>query len=119
MIKCFHFQFIVGIVYAYSIGPYVSYLTFQYLCLVIPVIFVVAFAFIPDSPHYYMSQRNRQKANASLAYLRGKSSESVKQELDEIEASVKEVMSRRANVLDIFKGRANIIGKDFVNLALG
>jgi Sugar (and other) transporter len=41
---------VAGILYVYCIGPYVSFLTFQYLCLVVPIVFIVTFYFMPDSP---------------------------------------------------------------------
>lgn len=101
----------VGILYAYTIGPFVSYIMFQYLCLLIPVIFIVTFILMPDTPHYYLSKGSRQRAINSLRYLRGKSAEGVAEELDEIQASVLESMSHRAVFTDVFKGRANLIGK--------
>lgn len=85
---------------------------FQYLCLLIPVIFFVTFILMPDTPHYYLSKGSRQRAINSLRYLRGKSAEGVAEELDEIQASVLESMSHRAVFTDVFKGRANLIGKE-------
>lgn len=113
---CFHsifklFFLSVGILYAYCIGPYVSYVMFQWLCLVIPVIFVVTFAFIPDSPHYYVSKGLRHKAIKSLKFLRHKSSDDVSEELEEIETSVAQSLSHRATIFDVFRGRANLTGK--------
>lgn len=84
---------------------------FQWLCLVIPVIFVVTFAFIPDSPHYYVSKGLRHKAIKSLKFLRHKSSDDVSEELEEIETSVAQSLSHRATIFDVFRGRANLTGK--------
>lgn len=69
---------------------------------------------MPDTPHYYLSKGSRQRAINSLKYLRGKSADSVMEELNEIQASVTESMSHRAGFADVFKGRANLIGKFFL-----
>lgn len=105
------FPFAVGILYAYCVGPFVSYIVFQCMCLIIPVIFIVVFAFMPDTPHYYLSKGLRHKAMKSLKFLREKNSEGVVAEIEEIQSSIIESMSHRRSVLDVFKGRANLIGK--------
>lgn len=106
------FIFSVGILYAYCIGPYVSYILFQVLCLIIPIVFIVLFAFMPDSPHYHISNGNRHQATKALKFLRGKNADGVKEELDEIQESVVEAMSHRAGVFEVFKGKANFLGEE-------
>lgn len=68
---------------------------------------------MPDTPHYYLSKGSRERATNSLRYLRGKSAEGVAEELAEIQASVTESMNHRAVFSDVFKGRANLIGKSY------
>lgn len=41
---------VLGILFVYCIGPYVSFLTFQYACLVVPIVFIATFYFMPDTP---------------------------------------------------------------------
>jgi Sugar (and other) transporter len=102
--------FIVGILYAYSIGPFVSYFTFQVFCLVIPVIFIAVFIFMPDSPHYHIIKKNHIKAKSALIYLRSYSHD-ITSELDQIENDVVESMTHPSGFLNVFKSRANLIGK--------
>lgn len=66
---------------------------------------------MPDTPHFHISKGDRLKATESLQYLRGMGADGVSVELDEIQESVVESMSHRAGFIDIFKGRANIIGE--------
>lgn len=101
----------VGVLYAYCIGPYVSYTLFQVLCLIIPIVFIMLFAFMPDTPHFHISSGNRHQATQALKFLRGKNADGVKDELNEIQESVVEAMSHRAGILDVFKGKANVLGE--------
>lgn len=71
---------------------------------------MVTFAFMPDTPHYYVAKGLRHEAIKSLKYLREKSDDDVSEELREIEESVVESMSHRAGITDVFRGRANLIG---------
>ncbi|CRL00581.1 CLUMA_CG013841, isoform A [Clunio marinus] len=101
---------VVGILYVYSIGPYVGYIAFQFFCLIIPIVFVVTFYFMPDSPHFYISKGRKEDALNSLKFLRGKSSEGVQEEIDSIQESVEKSMKN--------KGSKNINEKITKNLAL-
>lgn len=98
---------VMGILYVYCVGPYVSFQSYQCYCLIIPIAFVITFFFMPDSPHYYIQKGQEENAVKSLKFLRGKSSEGVQQELDEIRATVEESMKNKANVGDVFSNQAN------------
>ena len=98
---------VAGILFVYCIGPFVSFVKFQYACLAIPIFFVATFYFMPDSPHFYISKGRKADAIKSLKYLRGKSSEGVQEEMDQIEASVQEAMKNKGTVADIFKSKGN------------
>lgn len=102
---------VIGILFVYVVGPYVPYLTFQYMCLCIPIIFIVLFYFMPDSPHFYIAKGRKAEAAKSLKYLRGKSAEGIQEELDQIEASVEESMKQKGTVADIFNNKGNVKGR--------
>lgn len=70
--------------------------------------------FMPDTPHYFVTKGDRTKAIESLRYLRMKSGDDVKDELLEIQASVDESLSHKAGFFDMFRGRANVMGKQMV-----
>ncbi|KAL7041415.1 hypothetical protein ACKWTF_000763 [Chironomus riparius] len=98
---------VIGILYVYCVGPYVSFQSYQCYCLIIPIAFVATFFFMPDSPHYYIQKGQEENAVKSLKFLRGKSTEGVQQELDEIRATVEESMKNKATVRDVFANAAN------------
>lgn len=104
---------VAGILYVYCIGPYVSFIAYQYLCLIIPILFIATFYFMPDSPHFYISKGRKADAIKSLMFLRGKTTEGIQQELDVIQASVVESMKNKGSVADIFNNAGNVKGKTF------
>ncbi|CAO1330813.1 unnamed protein product [Diamesa serratosioi] len=99
---------VTGILYVYLIGPYVSFITYQYLCAIVPVVFAVTFYFMPDSPHFYISKGRKAEAIKSLKYLRGKSTEGIQEELNQIQESVEESMKNKGSAADIFNNKGNL-----------
>lgn len=71
------------------------------------------FSFFPDTPHYHVRKGNRQRAIDSLEYFRGKSA-AVSAEFEEIQASVDMSMSNHASLFELFRGKANLLGKYFL-----
>lgn len=102
---------VTGILFVYAIGPYVSFVALQYICLTLPILFIVTFFFMPDSPHFYISKGRKADAIKSLKFLRGKSTEGIQEELDIIQASVEESMKNKGSVADIFNNSGNVKGK--------
>ncbi|XP_055850759.1 facilitated trehalose transporter Tret1-like [Episyrphus balteatus] len=96
-----------GILYAYAVGPYVSYVALQWACLVIPIIFAVLFFFFPESPYYFIEKGRKLDAIKSLQFLRGQSTEGVQDEMTAIQASVEESMANKGSFVDVFRGAGN------------
>lgn len=65
---------------------------------------------MPDSPHYHIIKKNHAKAKSALIYLRSYDHDIIS-ELDQIENDVVESMTHPSGFLDVFRGRANLIGK--------
>lgn len=99
---------VAGILYINCVGPYNSYEMTQWICLIVPVVFAISFMFMPESPYYYIGKGKREEATKSLAYLRGKSMAGVKDEIDEIEASVAEAMEQQGRFIDLFINKGNL-----------
>nr|BAQ02365.1 sugar transporter [Nilaparvata lugens] len=60
----------VGTNLEYCVGPYVSY---DILCMVsvtVPILFACTFAWIPESPYYFVIKGNTDAAKKSLSWLR-------------------------------------------------
>lgn len=99
---------VTGILYVYVIGPYVSYAALQWACMALPILFAVAFFFMPETPAYYISKGNKGAAIESLKFLRGKSEDGVQDELAETTASVEDSMKNKASMMDLFKSKGNV-----------
>lgn len=99
---------VTGILFINCVGPYNSYVMTQWICLIVPVVFAITFMFMPESPYYYMGKGKREEAAKALAFLRGKSMAGVKDEIEEIEASVAEAMSQQGRFVDLFINKGNL-----------
>ncbi|XP_017754191.1 PREDICTED: facilitated trehalose transporter Tret1-2 homolog [Eufriesea mexicana] len=97
----------IGLLYAYCIGPYVSYLVFWLLCAICPIAFLACFITMPESPYYLLKVGKRTDAVNALARLRSKSAASVQKEADEIQAAVDEAFRTEAKVTDLFTVTTN------------
>ncbi|KAL7302251.1 hypothetical protein TKK_0004922 [Trichogramma kaykai] len=97
----------IGLLYAYAIGPYVSYLVFWIVCGALPVVFFVCFLFMPESPYYLLSKHQEDEAAEALARLRGKTRLGVQAELDEMQASVNQAFNSTVKITDLFTVKAN------------
>lgn len=99
---------VTGILYVYSIGPYVSFAALQWACLVIPIAFDVTFFFMPETPAYYISKGEKEKALESLCFLRGKTVDGVQEELHEITTTVEESLKNKGTLMDLFRNPGNV-----------
>lgn len=79
-----------GILFAYVIGSYVSYYTFAYIAIVIPVTYVVGLIWLPETPSYLVNRGKYTEAERSLRWLRGKDDKLVELELRKLNSFVRE-----------------------------
>jgi hypothetical protein len=83
--------------------------TFQVFCLILPIIFLVTFSFMPETPHFYITKGKRHRAYKSLKFLR--SDANVISEYHEIEEFVEGSMKQRSSFVDIFRDEGNRKGE--------
>lgn len=98
MVKC-------GILFAYSIGPYVSFRWMASIALIVPSLFVLTFSWLPESPYYYLGKENREAAFKSLASLR--QTENIQNELDKMHVAVQKSKENKGTFRDLFFVRGN------------
>nr|XP_019554162.2 facilitated trehalose transporter Tret1-like [Aedes albopictus] len=90
----------IGILYVYCIGPYVGYYAFQWICCAVPILFMVLFGLMPETPHYYVSKGLYQRATISLMYLRDASADEVQPDLQAVKQFLQqEEQSKNTNAL--------------------
>ncbi|XP_014236028.1 facilitated trehalose transporter Tret1-like [Trichogramma pretiosum] len=70
-----------GMIYSYSIGPYVSYRLLCLLCACLHLVFFAAFACMPESPHYLLSKGLKEEATRTFAKLHDKSIDEVRDDI--------------------------------------
>ncbi|XP_023027983.2 facilitated trehalose transporter Tret1 [Leptinotarsa decemlineata] len=87
-------QFLMNI-----IGAFCNVQETSYICLIVPVIFIVIFPFIPETPYFYIIQKRGEEAKKSLRRLRGK--QNVEEEFMMLEADVHRQMSESGKWKDI------------------
>ncbi|XP_044594914.1 facilitated trehalose transporter Tret1-1-like [Cotesia glomerata] len=97
----------IGLLWAYSIGPYVSYTSFWISCAALPIAFFVLFFTMPESPYYLAAKGRKEDVVSALVRLRGKSEAAVRAEADEIETTVRDAYSKEAKITDLFTIKAN------------
>ncbi|XP_062540240.1 facilitated trehalose transporter Tret1-2 homolog [Armigeres subalbatus] len=100
----------IGILYVYCIGPYVGYYAFQWICCAVPILFMVVFGYMPETPHYFVSKGLYQQATLSLMYLRDGSAEEIQSDLLAVKQFLQqEDQEQNSNALrNLFTKAANL-----------
>ncbi|XP_045777618.1 facilitated trehalose transporter Tret1-like [Maniola jurtina] len=89
-----------GILSQYCIGPYVSMLGLASFNIAIPILFVVTFSAMPESPYYYIKSGDTNRAEMSLKHLRGR--DYMNEELESMSHLVNENMKEKGRWRDLF-----------------
>lgn len=101
---------ILGFLFVHCIGSLVTYMQTQWICLIIPCIFIVSFSFMPESPYFYVSKGELDLALKSLCFLRGKPIGSVVEELKLVEATVGTArVGKKGSKLKVITKRGNVL----------
>ncbi|ODN03069.1 Facilitated trehalose transporter Tret1-2 [Orchesella cincta] len=80
-----------GVLTTYVIGYFLEWNWLALVCASIPAGFFVAMIFMPESPRYLMSKKDKVGASNALKWLRGASQhQQVKDELNALQASIEE-----------------------------
>lgn len=89
--------FNVGILFVYALGTMEKYMLMNLTCLAIPIIFVLQFMWMPETPQYFLSKDNRAGAAKSLQWLRGKN-HNVENELQQLKEHADEEAKNRGSL---------------------
>ncbi|XP_053616284.1 facilitated trehalose transporter Tret1-like [Plodia interpunctella] len=94
-----------GILSQYCIGPYVSMMGLASFNIAIPILFVVTFSAMPESPYYFIKSGRNAEAEMSLKKLRGK--DYIIEELDSMTTLVNENMKEKSRWKDLIRVGGN------------
>lgn len=76
----------IGTLMTFIIGPLVDYEMLTLFGLVVALIFIVPFYFVPESPYFYIMKGRRKDAATALQRLRGyKTQDKLEKEIIDIE----------------------------------
>ena len=90
----------IGMLFIYSIGPFLSVKDMATLSLILPFSFVVTCLWISESPYYLIRKGRRKEAEESLMRIRRK--KNVDEELNIIEQSVQDDLQGGTRFRDLF-----------------
>ncbi|XP_068146123.1 facilitated trehalose transporter Tret1-2 homolog [Drosophila tropicalis] len=96
---CFFQLFLVhGILYTYIFGGFLEAKIVNLLCGILPIIFFMAFVWMPESPVYLMQKGKTEKAEKALKFLRGKDTDNTA-ELNQLAEESKKEKVRATDAL--------------------
>lgn len=87
-------------------GSYISLRSSAYISISIPLLFLVTFIWMPESPYYLLMKGKLEKARSSLRWLRH--IRNVDDELVRLTADVERQMSEPSSIKAIFSIRSNL-----------
>lgn len=90
------------------LGAYLPLDTVAFISVIAPVLLLLTFSKMPESPYFYLIKGNVEKARRSLQALRG--NENITEELNRISVAVREQNEIRGKFFDLFVVKSNRIG---------
>ncbi|XP_057339496.1 facilitated trehalose transporter Tret1-like [Microplitis mediator] len=98
----FQVSITLGELWAFCIGPYVSYVSLCIACAALPIAFFISFYIMPESPYYLAAKDRNEDVVRVLTSLRGKSEDDVQIEADEIEVLIHTINFNVYNLMNPF-----------------
>lgn len=111
----FQLMMVIGILFVYVVGAYVSVLALSIICGVIPLIFGATFVFMPETPLYLVSKGRKEEAAKSLKWLRGNEYD-YSEELAGMQQQHEDDRANKVSVIQALKRRAT---KKAIVISLG
>nr|XP_012221518.1 PREDICTED: facilitated trehalose transporter Tret1-like [Linepithema humile] len=98
-----------GELYAHAVGPYVTYEKLAGICILIPLLFLVAFVWMPESPYYLLIKNQPDNAMANLKKLKRYATKNeLDEELEQMQKTVVRDISNRGSIRDLVGTRGNL-----------
>lgn len=101
----FQLMMVIGILFVYLIGSYVSVFQLNVICAIIPLVFGAIFVFMPETPTYLISKGKKEEAAKSLRWLRGNEYD-LSQELAELQAQHEDDQKNKVSIFAALRRRS-------------
>jgi len=98
----FQLMVTIGILFVYGVGSATSVFVLSIICGVVPLVFGGIFWLMPETPLYYLQKGQKDRAQTSLQWFRGKNYD-VSAELQEIQATVDKAAAQKLSFFKAFK----------------
>lgn len=105
----FQVQMALGILFGFTVGAFVNVFWLSLICSFIPIIFLVLFIFLPESPAFLILKNRESNAYRSLKWLRSHDYD-VNQELDalQIEENERKLVNKNQSLKETFSRKESI-----------
>lgn len=105
----FQIAMYLGILYSYILGTLLSYENYQVANLAIAILFMATFAFVPESPCYYIKKGRDEKGLESLQWFRAQQDEkAIFEEFDLLKTTINSENTEKASILSIVSDYSNL-----------
>ncbi|PSN46525.1 Facilitated trehalose transporter Tret1 [Blattella germanica] len=93
-----------GILLIYGLAPYLPIQTMAIISIALPLLFIILYYFIPESPMFLLSKGKRTEAKNAFLWLRGGDVNSAEEEVKKMDVVV-EVISRKVSLKELLSVR--------------
>ncbi|KAG8037751.1 hypothetical protein G9C98_005962 [Cotesia typhae] len=102
----------IGILLGFILGAVLSYQLFAIVALIVPLVFLGSFVFVPDTPVYLVRKERIDDAIKSLMWLKNDDKSAADRELLRLQSLVKENsdVSKAVGLRDLIRDKATIKG---------
>ncbi|GJQ66059.1 hypothetical protein Trydic_g4145 [Trypoxylus dichotomus] len=88
-----------------TVGHFFSIKTSAYILVCLPILFLIVFTFMPETPYYYLMKEQHENAEKSLKWLRNL--KNVDKEFIQLTSDVKRQLSETGSYMDCIKIKSN------------
>ncbi|KAJ4426138.1 facilitated trehalose transporter Tret1-like [Periplaneta americana] len=96
----------VAFIFYCGIAPYMTIRDMGIICLILPLVFVFGFYWLPESPLYLVRRQKHLEAMNSLLWLRGGNVQAAEMEIMKLTVVVKESATKSVSIKQIMSSRA-------------
>jgi SP family facilitated glucose transporter-like MFS transporter 8 len=104
----FQLLIVTGILFVYSIGPFMRVVWTNVVCALIPLVFGAIFFFMPESPVHLVTENREDEAKKSYKWLRGEAYDP-QHEIDELKRDLVDSQSEKTTLRENFGKRSSIL----------